>query len=355
MKIQPAEFIARWKNSQLNERQGAQQHFIDLCHLVGHPTPAEYDQSGKVFTFERLVKMPDKRGKKAHGWADVYFQEHFAWEYKKPGVDLDKAYEQLKLYKDELNNPPLLVVSDFTSFRIHTNFNNAPRQVIPFKIEALAEPVHLANLRSLFWQPEALRPQKTIEKITLETAGKLAEIAHSAIKRNIAYADQHGLATENIESEVARYLDRIVFCLFAEDIELLPNKIFTKMVDAHGHNSQQFAQRTDTLFREMSKGGYFGIEAIPHFNGALFSDEPVIELSPREIQAVKEAADLDWKDVDTSIFGTLFEHGLKDGERALLGAHYTGREDIGTLIEPVILQPLRREWDEARAPSGADR
>ena len=346
---QTAQFIARWKNSQLNEKQGAQQHFSDLCHLVGHPTPAEYDTTGQVFTFERLVKMPDKRGKKAHGWADVYFQEHFAWEYKTPGHNLDKAYEQLKLYKDELDNPPLLVVSDFTSFRIHTNFNNAPRQVIPFQIEDLAQPVPFANLRNLFWNTEALRPAKTIEKITLETAGKLAEIAHSAIGRNTIYAQQPVLPTENIESEVARYLDRIVFCLFAEDVGLLPNQIFSKMVEMHGHKSAQFANLTDNLFRQMSVGGFFGIDRIPHFNGALFADEPVIELSPREIQAVKEAADLDWKDVDTSIFGTLFEHGLKDGERALLGAHYTSRGDIETLIEPVILAPLRREWDAARA------
>lgn len=345
----PAEFIARWKNTHLTERQGAQSHFIDLCHLVEHPTPASVDAFGQDFTFERLVAMPEKRGKKAHGWADVYKKNFFAWEYKKPGVDLDKAYDQLKLYKDELQNPPLLVVSDFKTFRIHTNFNNAPRETHSFSIESLEQPVVFEQLRNVFWKPEALRPQRTVERITQQTAGKLAEIAHLAITRNEKHALEQGLPTEGIAQGVARYLDRIVFCLFAEDIGLLGEGIFTKIVTQHGHSPRLFAAQTSELFRKMSDGGFFEVETIPHFNGSLFVDEPIIELSAREIEAVKEAARLDWKDVDPSIFGTLFEHGLKEGERALLGAHYTGRDDIETLVEPVILAPLRRRWNAVRA------
>ena len=347
--ITPAEFIAIWKNTHLSEKAGAQSHFIDLCHLVGHPTPASVDAYGRDFTFERLVAMPEKRGKKAHGWADVYKKDFFAWEYKKPGVDLDKAYEQLKLYKDELRNPPLLVVSDLKTFRIHTNFNNAPRETYSFGIESLDQPVILEQLRNVFWKPEALRPEKTVERITKQTAGKLAEIAHLAIIRNKKHAEQNGLPTEGIAQSVARYLDRIVFCLFAEDIGLLGEGVFTEIVTRYSHSPRNFAAQTAELFQKMSDGGFFGITAIPHFNGSLFVNEPVIELSARELEAVKDAARLDWKDVDPSIFGTLFEHGLKTDERALLGAHYTGRSDIETLVEPVILSPLRHEWASIEA------
>ena len=343
-----ADFIARWKGSQLTERQGAQSHFIELCQLVDHSTPTAIDPQGRDFTFERLVKLPDKRGKKAHGWADVYKKGYFAWEYKRPGQSLDKAYEQLKLYKDELENPPLLVVSDFTHFRIHTNFNNAPREVYPFGIESLKDPVIFKQLHDVFHNPENLRPQTTVEKITKQTAAKLAAIAQLAIARNEKLAEQKGLPTQGIAQSVARYLDRIVFCLFAEDIGLFGDGVFSEIVKRYSHSPKNFADQTAQLFNLMSSGGFFGVSTIPHFNGALFKDEPIIELSARELEAVKEAAKLDWKDVDPSIFGTLFEHGLKE-ERSVLGAHYTGREDIESLVEPVILTPLRREWNTIRA------
>ena len=98
----------------------------------------------------------------------------------------------------------------------------------------------------------------------------------------------------------------------------------------------------------MAHGGDFGADAIRYFNGNLFNDGAVLDLTPQEIEAVRQAADLDWGAVDPSILGTLFERGLDPKNRTQLGAHYTSRQDIETLIEPVVLAPLRREWDEVR-------
>ncbi len=64
------------------------------------------------------------------------------------------------------------------------------------------------------------------------------------------------------------------------------------------------------------------------------------------------APQLDWSAVEPSIFGTLFERGLDPGKRAQLGAHYTSREDIETLVEPVVMAPLRREWTSCSARTG---
>jgi len=83
--------------------------------------------------------------------------------------------------------------------------------------------------------------------------------------------------------------------------------------------------------------------------GDLFTDASALELTPDEIDAIYEAAQLEWNAVDASIFGTLFERGLDPAKRAQLGAHYTSREDIETLVEPVVLAPLRREWTDVRA------
>jgi hypothetical protein len=121
------------------------------------------------------------------------------------------------------------------------------------------------------------------------------------------------------------------------------------MVIRHRYKPTVLKQMMGALFHCMAHGGQFGIDEIRHFNGDLFTDAPALELTPDEIDAIYEAAQLEWNAVDASIFGTLFERGLDPAKRAQLGAHYTSREDIETLVEPVVLAPLRREWVEVRA------
>jgi hypothetical protein len=47
--------------------------------------------------------------------------------------------------------------------------------------------------------------------------------------------------------------------------------------------------------------------------------------------------------------GTLFERSLDPGKRAQLGAHYTSRDDILLIVEPVLMEPLRRKWQTVEA------
>jgi type II restriction/modification system DNA methylase subunit YeeA len=98
----------------------------------------------------------------------------------------------------------------------------------------------------------------------------------------------------------------------------------------------------------MNEGGFFGIDEIRRFNGNLFETGPVLTLTAPEIDRLYQAARLDWSAVDPSIFGTLFERGMDPAKRSQLGAHYTSREDIETLVEPVVMKPLRREWREVQ-------
>ncbi len=62
-----------------------------------------------------------------------------------------------------------------------------------------------------------------------------------------------------------------------------------------------------------------------------------------------QAAALDWSEVDPSILGTLFERGLDPAKRSQLGAHYTDRDKIMRLVEPVVVRPLLAEWETAKA------
>src|SRR4051795_6736951 len=114
----PQEFIAKWAPVELSERSACQQHFLDLCALLGQPTPAAADPEGAFYTFEKGVRKTDG----GTGWADVWMRDHFGWEYKKKRRDLKSAYNQLLQYREDLETPPLLIVCDLDRFEIHTNF-----------------------------------------------------------------------------------------------------------------------------------------------------------------------------------------------------------------------------------------
>ena len=97
----PAAFAAKWIGSSLKESAAAQEHFIDLCRLIGVPTPADADPDGDSYTFEKGV---EKTGG-GSGFADVWKRDHFAWEYKSKHKNLAAAYQQLLQYREALENP----------------------------------------------------------------------------------------------------------------------------------------------------------------------------------------------------------------------------------------------------------
>ena len=327
-----AEFIAKWKKVELKERSAAQEHFLDLCRMLGHPTPAEADPTGETFCFE---KGAEKHGG-GDGFADVWKKDFFGLEYKGKHKDLDNAYNQLLLYRDALASPPLLVVCDLDRIVIHTNFTKTVSVAHEIPLERLGEPRSLEILRAVFFDPEKLRPGKTSVAITQEAAQHFADMAESMRKRGLDSA------------EVAHFLDRVVFCLFAEDIGLLPNQIFTRITEKSGGDPAKFARFIAQLFEAMATGGEFGLETIRHFNGNLFDGATVPDLTADEVTRITASARLDWSAVEPSIFGTLFERGLDPAKRSQLGAHFTGKEDIDVLVDAVVMQPLRREWEEVK-------
>jgi len=326
------EFIAIWQKADLTERSGCQQHFCGLCRLLGHPEPVEMDPTGESFTFERGAE----KNTGGDGFADVWKKGFFGWEYKGKHKNLDAAYQQLLRYAQALENPPLMVVCDMERIIIRTNFTNTPTVKYEIALADLAKPENLALLRNVFFEPEKLKPGVTIQSITTEAARHLAEIAQSMRKRGLPALD------------VAHFLDRMIFCLFAEDVGLLPRGLFSRVMKNSQHDPALFRKVMAQLFEAMADGGLFGEHKILHFNGNLFSDATVLDMEAEEIERIAQISTLDWSAVDPSIFGTLFERGLDPDKRSQLGAHYTSREDIEVLVEPVVMQPLRREWEELR-------
>ncbi|MDD5706662.1 MAG: class I SAM-dependent DNA methyltransferase [Kiritimatiellae bacterium] len=325
----------------MKERSAAQEHFIDLCRLVGHPTPAEADPTGATFCFEKGaakhggLPAADGAGRR-QGFADVWKKNFFAFEYKGKHKELGAAYDQLLLYRDALESPPLLVCCDLDRIVVHTNFTGTASATNDIALDRLGEPRNLEVLRAIFHDPEKLRPGRTSEAITQDAAEQFAGIAESMRKRGLDSA------------VVAHFLDRVVFCLFAEDIGLLPDQIFTRIVDKAAGDPAKFRRFMGQLFDAMARGGEFGLESIRHFNGNLFDSTACPDLTAEEAKRIADTPRLDWSAVDPSIFGTLFERGLDPAKRSQLGAHFTGKDDIVTLVDAVIMRPLRREWADAR-------
>jgi type II restriction/modification system DNA methylase subunit YeeA len=137
--------------------------------------------------------------------------------------------------------------------------------------------------------------------------------------------------------------------MFAEDIWLLPYQMFSRMLEHAVARPDEFVELAQDLFRAMQSGGRVGFEHVEWFNGGLFDTNEALPLDQQDTKLVLKAAQLDWSDIDPSIFGTLFERGLDPDKRSQLGAHYTDRDKIMMLVEPVIIRPLQREWEEVRA------
>jgi type II restriction/modification system DNA methylase subunit YeeA len=325
----PEHFINKWKAVTLSERSASHQHFLDLCALIGEPTPAEADPAGDTFTFE-------KGGTTAtggQGWADVWKKGAFAWEYKGPGKDLNAAYLQLKKYADMLENPPLLITSDTRRIEIHTNFTNTVKVMHTLELTDLGDPAKREMLRSVFVDPERLRPGVTRHQVTTEAASTFSELAHQLQAKGYD------------PKRVAHFLNRIIFCMFAEDVGLLPNQIFTKLASASVAHPETFEANAKQLFGGMARGGAVAFEVIDWFNGGLFDDDSTLPLDQAELKLVLKCAELDWSNIEPSIFGTLFERGLDPDKRSQQGAHYTDPETIMKIVGPVVLEPWAREWD----------
>lgn len=333
----PQTFIAKWGNPNgtpgpafaLNEEQGAQSHFLDLCELLGVPKPG----SAEGYKFEEKSQIVGGKT----GYADVFMQGVFAWENKAPGKNLDAALKQLLTYSLALANPPILVVSDRLTIRVHTQFTGHPSETHTVSLYELDQPEKLALLRRIWTAPQSFKPKQTSRDITEAAAQSFAQLADSLRQR--------GHAPER----VSHFLTQCVFSFFAEDVGLLPSRMFERLLANQHASAQRLTQGLAQLFDTMRSGGLFGVDDIPWFNGGLFKKVDVPPLEPADLKPLREAAALNWSAIDPSIFGTLFERGLDPTKRSQLGAHYTDPATIERIIGPVIRQPLLQEWEQTSA------
>lgn len=184
----------------------------------------------------------------------------------------------------------------------------------------------------------------------VKAAEKMAKLFDAIKKDNLDTSPQfvHGL---NV------FLARLLFCYFAEDTGIFEKGQFTNAIDSHTQGdgldlNQYFDKFFTVLDTEKNKRPDLPafLEAFPYVNGGLFAQKlPSPLFTRRSRQAVIDCGELDWKEINPDIFGSMFQAVIGEDQRGNLGQHYTSVPNIMKVIEPLFLSELYEEFEKATA------
>lgn len=332
-----------WRGVDANERASFQTWFLKFCEALEVPGPATPHDD---YRFELQVKVVDREGTESSNFIDCWKAGHFALEAKATGEEkaeraLRRAFGQVRNYAAHVSgdSPPFLMVVDVPRTLIvwdrwsgsYGDFA-AGKRIALLTLHERSEDVAL--LRDILTNPSARDPRGRAQAVTRGIAGRLAELA--------ARLESRG----HDQERVARFLMRCVFSCFAEDVGLLPKRLFERTLEtAKTAGGPEHVGRVLTqLWQTMDGGGSFGADLVHRFNGHFFKTVESLPLLPDDVDLLIAAAKFDWSRVEPSIFGTLLVRALDPVERHRLGAEYTPREYIERLVEPTVVEPIRERW-----------
>ena len=377
-------FIARWQGQEGGQERANYGMFLtELCDLieVGKPQPAGATHEHNDYVFERAVTRHKDQGDST-GRIDLYKRNSFVLEAKQSrmkgakqvaGQDslfdapdgplapargrrsADRAWDVLMLNaKHQAEDyaralpashgwPPFILVcdvghcievyADFTGQG--KNYTQYPdRQSFRIYLEDLREPDVRERLQKIWDAPLTLDPALASAKVTRDIAKRLAQVSLALEKKKYPAED------------VAMFLMRCLFTMFAESVGLLPKSSFKDMLEACEQNPKRFVPEVTQLWEAMDLGTWaHALKAeVKKFNGEFFKNRAALPLGREEIGELRRAAGHNWTEVDPSIFGTLVEQALDPVERRRLGAHYTPRAYVERLVVATVIEPLREDW-----------
>jgi hypothetical protein len=358
-------FIDKWMASGASERANKDAFLLELCDLleVPRPEPATGDPERDRYVFVRDAVIPRAGGRATVGRIDLFKDGSFLLEAKQgsdrgspklgtarrgtPGwnIAMRDAFGQALGYARTLAEPPpfLLTCDIGYCFDLYSAFDRSGdyrphpngRSSRLYFVD-LAR--HLGLLRAVFLDPLSLDPARHAARVTREIAADLAGLG-----RDLEQADHD-------PELVATFLMRCLFTMFAEDVGLLPDRLFTRFLEDYWlPNPPSFIGGVSALWRAMDEGGDSLVGRLLRFNGGLFAEQTAVALSKPQLERLLAAAKRDWSDVEPAIFGTLLERALDPRERHRLGAHFTPRAYVERLVKPTVEEPLRRDWQLVQA------
>lgn len=344
MPLTLGQLAEKWKDAPPGERAQLQSYIIELCQALGVEPPG---LKGSGYEFELAITVTERTGTDASNFIDCWKAGHFALEGKhvqaaeSDDIRLRRAFGQVKGYANGVpERPPYIMVldvgrtlllwdrwsGDYGGFGVYKRID----------LTRLGENAQdVALLKTIWTDPASLDPRARAAKVTREIAARLALLAASLEARG------HG------QEEVARFLIRVVFTMFAEDVDLLPQETFRDLVS--DNSAEDLPEALEDLWKTMDKGGRFGGRKIVRFNGHFFRDAKALPLKKADCDVLTLAALADWQDVEPSIFGTLLVRALDPVERHRLGAEFTPREYVERLVRPTVEEPIRERWTAVQA------
>jgi hypothetical protein len=377
------DFITRWSAARGGaERANYQMFLSELCEALDlpRPDPASDDTRSNDYVFERGVKRRESEGMASTLRIDLYKRGAFILEAKQSKAN--QRDDQLSFFKaDETASiaasegkwdvlmrnarkqaedyafrlpadhpaPPFIIVCDVGYvFEVYADFSGSGRAYSHFpdrkgfriRLEDLRDKEVVERLQAIWTDPQSLDPTRESARVTRDIAKRLAEVS----KR---------LEGKHPAEEVALFLMRCIFTMFAEDVDLLPKGKFTELLRERLDAPDSFAPMLVDLWRKMDASDHadrfysgFGVY-LKHFNGGLFKDAKAFPLAREDIGELLAAAGHNWRYVEPAIFGTLVEQALEPSERRKLGAHYTPRSYVERLVEVTVMEPLRADWNAA--------
>lgn len=384
-------FISRWQDQQGGQERANYALFLtELCDLLGlvHADPASAAHQDNDYVFERVVKEKARDGSASSKRIDLYKRDCFVLEAKQsrfegekrldapqlPGLassttrgrraGANRAWDVLMMNaRQQAENyvrllpashepPPFVLVCDVGhAIEVYANFRRdgkaydqfPDRRSFRIYLEDLRDETIRQRLKAIWTDPLSLDPSRYAAKVTREIATRIAKVSKAL--------EEQGHATE----EVAMFLMRVLFTMFAEDVELLPKDCFKGLLKDCAAKPEIFPGMMEDLWRAMDEGSFTATirDKVKRFNGEFFHNRRALKLDREEIGELAAAAAYDWKDVEPAIFGTFLEQALDPTDRRRLGAHYTPRAYVERLVITTVIDPLREEWDNAR--STADR
>ena len=398
------------------ERANYQMFLTELTIALGLPTPDTKGQGLGDYEFEAPVKSEAIYGGKGTHRIDLYKRGHFILEAKqsqvregeaapddpaeeaqtetefdlfgapirtvqksaKPRRRYDRLMEDARLQAqryalalpDDHQTPPFLIVADIgRAFELYFDFAGNGRGYRPFPDErgyriALADLASTAGiagidktaadtLRAIWTDPASIDPRSRSARVTRDIAQLLSRVAKTLEEDQRRGRADNEITALGIEA-TSLFLMRTLFCMFAEDVELLEKDSFKRfLADAEGRSDQFWRTGLENLWHRMNDpqpvNRYWsqGDTIVRYFNGNLFSGARVYDLAPEAKGILRIAADQDWRAVEPAIFGTLLEQVLTPTERAKLGAHYTPRPYVQRLVQATVMDVLEAEWAAA--------
>ncbi len=301
--------------------------------------------------YEKVIKSGSKSGKT--GFADLVWEGRILIEMKSRGVNLRdrEIWEQagryyLRLKKDQ--RPRYVMFCNFDEFHIYDFDNQSDEPVDIIHLDELPQ----RDASFGFMRGSKVTPlfRNNQTEITEKAARRLGDLYHALIERgrNHKWRDYS-------ELQAQRFVLQCVLAMFAEDLGLLPDSLFTRCVkDCIEDKQLSSFDILGGLFHAMNEPGitpagrYKGVK---YFNGGLFKEIHGIELESGELTILETAAGADWSRVRPSIFGNIFEGAFQSDEgkkkRHAHGIHFTSEGDIKRIVLPTIVDYWRHRINGA--------